>query len=838
MPPWRSLAAAAVVLGAVAATLTLVTGVASDGATRAVSVARPGASAWRGLVGAPRPPVALGQRVIVLLKAPSLADRVRQAGGLATNAAERRWTATALASQEQFLAELALQGVVAKPDLQFTRVVNGFSAVADASAVVLLERSPRVAGVYPVRAAFPAAIAETSDVAAPLPAAPAAYRGTGVTVALLDTAVDPATPYLHGKVSAGYDVLEGGAAARYDRRPGGDRLETHGTATAGIVAGLGRPGGPVGVAPDVTVLPIRVAGWQRDAAGRWSIHGRTDQIIAGLERAVDPNRNGDAHDAARVTLIPLSEPFSAFPHDPLSLAVSGAVALDSLVVVPAGNDGPGGPGFGSIGGPGGAPDALTAGAVDLRPSVSRVSVSFRAGLSVLLNRQLELLTSSGPDAGGAFEVVVVRGASDLFGPKGKSRVAGRAALLAAGATPRRMAMRAAGAGAAVVVLAGDHLPAGSLGLDPAIQVPVLSAPAWLPADVRTHAAKGATATLAIGRGSDELSTAALAPAAFSSWGDAFGGHVKPDVLASGVAVETATPGADENGFSHFVTVSGTSVAAAVVAGVAARLANSRPALDAEGLRSALVATARPLRGSSLEAQGTGVVDGGRAAATELVADRASISFGRGAGDGWQGRRTLTLRNVSTRALMVDTYTRARGPGIVLRLEPKRVRIPPGRAARIRVTARVAELAKADVVDGLIRIAPRGSQPLVVPWSVLLAPPPPDLIGKIELSERSFEPSDLTPAVLSVRLGTIERVRGRDVLQPIHRLDVYLAEDEGSVVGLLARLRDVLPGQFAFGLTGRGPDGNRLAPGRYRLRLVAWPEAGGPPARRTVRFAVE
>jgi hypothetical protein len=142
------------------------------------------------------------------------------------------------------------------------------------------------------------------------------------------------------------------------------------------------------------------------------------------------------------------------------------------------------------------------------------------------------------------------------------------------------------------------------------------------------------------------------------------------------------------------------------------------------------------------------------------------------------------------------------------------------------------------VSGRIRIGPRGSQPLVVPWSVLLAPPPDDLIGNIELSERRFEPSDLTPAVLSVRLGTIERVRGRDVLQPVRRLDVFLVEDEGPVVGLLARLRAVLPGQYAFGLTGRGPDGNRLAPGRYRLRLLAWPEAGGPPARRTVRFAVE
>ena len=303
-------------------------------------------------------------------------------------------------------------------------------------------------------------------------------------------------------------------------------------------------------------------------------------------------------------------------------------------------------------------------------------------------------------------------------------------------------------------------------------------------------------------------------------------------------MQTAAPGADDNGFSHFVTVSGTSVAAAVVAGVAARLAHSRPALDAAGLRSALVATARPLRGASLSSQGTGVVDGGRASVTELVADRASISFGRGAGDGWQGRRTLTLRNVSTRALTVDAFARTRGRGIVLRLQPRRLRIPPGREARVRVTARVAELANADVVSGRIRIDPRGSQPLVVPWSVLLAPPPDDLIGEIELSERSFEPSDLTPAVLSVRLGTIERVRGRDAIQPVHRLDVLLVEDDGTIAGLLARLRDVLPGQYAFGLTGRGPDGNRLASGRYRLRLVAWPEAGGPPATRTVRFAVE
>jgi hypothetical protein len=837
-PAWRSLAAAAFVLGCVAGALTLVAYAAEREESGEMVVTKPAASDWRGLVGTARTEVALGQRVIVLLKDPSLADRVREAGGVATQAAERRWTAAALASQQQFLTELAAQGIVARPDLQFTRVLNGFSAVADPSAAVLLERSPRVAGVFPVRAAFPAVAAATPDAAGAVsPTGLTAFRGTGVTVALLDTAVDPATPFLHSRVLPGFDVIGGGAAARYDQKPGGERLETHGTTMAGIVAGLGRPGAPSGIAPDVSVLPIRVAGWQRDAAGNWSIYGRTDQLIAGLERAVDPDRNGDAHDAARITLLPLSEPFSAFPDSPLSRAVAGAVALDSLVVVPAGNDGPGGPGFGSIGGPGGAPEALTAGAADLRPATASVPVAVRAGLKVLLNRPLALLTEAAPDEGASFELVRVDKSAKLFDREGKSRVAGRAALLAAGSAPRRAAARAVEAGAAVVVLAGDGLPGGALGLDPRLAVPVLSAPAFLFGLVREDARSGAV-SLSIGAGDEERVTPTASPAAFSSWGFAFGAHVKPDVVAPGVAVASALPGADADGFSRFVTVSGTSVAAAVVAGTAARLAHARPSLDAAGLRSALTTTARPLARAMLAAQGTGVVDAARAAVAELVVDHSSLSFGRGTGDGWQGRRTLSVHNVSSRPLTVDLRARARSRGVLVRLQPRRLRISAGGTGRIRVRVRVSALVRSDVVSGVVRVSPRGSQSLAVPWSVLLAPPPEDLIGATELSERSFSPSDLTPAVLSMRLGTIERARGRDVLQPVRRLDVLLLDGDREVLGLLARLRDVLPGQYAFGLTGRGPDGVRLEPGPYRLRLVAWPAAGGPPARRTVRFAVE
>jgi hypothetical protein len=436
------------------------------------------------------------------------------------------------------------------------------------------------------------------------------------------------------------------------------------------------------------------------------------------------------------------------------------------------------------------------------------------------------------------EIIHVGKPANLFDGTGKSRVAGRAALLASGSAPRSIAARAVEAGAAVVILAGDGLPGGALGLDPRLAVPVLSAPGSLVPLIREGARGGTAVSLSIGAADVERPTPAASPAAFSSWGYGFGAQVKPDVVAPGVAVATALPGADTDGFSRFVTISGTSVAAAVVAGTAARLAHARPSLDAAGLRSALATTARPLARAPLAAQGTGVVDAARAAVVELVADHASLSFGRGKGDGWQGHRTVSLHNVSSRPLIVDVRARARSGGVLVRLVPKRLRISSGGTGRVRVSVRVSAVAKADVVSGVVRIAPRGSQPLAVPWSVLLAPPPEDLIGDVELSERSFSPSDLTPAVLSIRLGTIERVRGRDVLQPVRRLDVSLHDAEGEALGLLARLRDVLPGQYAFGLTGRGPDGRRLAPGPYELQLVAWPAAGGSPARRTVRFAVE
>ena len=87
-------------------------------------------ASWRGLVGS-RPRVALGQRVIVVLRTRSLAQRVAAAGGIVDTRRERAWTNSTLAAQKLLVSRLALQGVTIHPDYSFARVLDGFSALIE-----------------------------------------------------------------------------------------------------------------------------------------------------------------------------------------------------------------------------------------------------------------------------------------------------------------------------------------------------------------------------------------------------------------------------------------------------------------------------------------------------------------------------------------------------------------------------------------------------------------------------------------------------------------------------------------------------------------------------------
>jgi subtilisin family serine protease len=833
----------------------------SGGSSGRTTIPAPSASAWRGLVGS-RPAVALGSRVIIVLRTPSLAQHIARAGG-ATVTQERAWSSGAASAQRLLIARLALRGVSIRPDYTFTRVLDGFSTLLDPSAFPVVAADKDVAGIYPVRVAYPASIGtgvlSRSDYGPSSGHQPdigvSGVDGRGATIALLDTGVDPTVPYLHGRIARGIDIVGGDRGALAQPRPDdATQLERHGTEMAGLLVGSGGPAGLSGVAPGASVLPIRVAGWQPDALGHWAIYARGDQILAGLDRAVDPNGNGDAHDAARVALLALAEPFAGFDDSPEAQAVAGATALGTLVVAPSGNDGANASAYGDIAGPGGSPDALTVGAVDTRVHVDETRIVVRSGLATILDASASVAGAMRPAQQLQLQVAAPRGSSqgarrtaprlsDFFTRDGTSLVAGRAALVPGGASPAPAAERAAAAGATAVLLYGlrTSLPAGGLGLDEAAPIPVVSVSNAVARAVFRRLAAGDAATVTLGNVDSVPNLARGRVASFSSAGLAYDGRVKPELVAPGVGLATSDPGANADGSPRFVTVNGSSAAAATVAGAAALVAEARPTLAANALKSVLVGTARALARTPVAAQGAGLVNAGGAAASELAALPATLTLGRATSTVWNASTDLTLTNLSTRSVSatLDSATQQGGAGeIDVHILPSHVSLRAGASVVVHVSASLASALLGHAqTDGAVIAHVGGGGETRIPWSVSFVSPSVDLIGGASLSDKTFAASDQAPTLLSVDAGRVLVDAGRVEIRPVSRLDIQLSNANGAPIGTLVRVRDLLPGRYAFGITGRGPEGQALPSGGYLLTISAYPVGDGLPSVRQLRFSL-
>jgi hypothetical protein len=140
-------------------------------------------------------------------------------------------------------------------------------------------------------------------------------------------------------------------------------------------------------------------------------------------------------------------------------------------------------------------------------------------------------------------------------------------------------------------------------------------------------------------------------------------------------------------------------------------------------------------------------------------------------------------------------------------------------------------------EGVLIVTPAAGRAIRVPWTIVFGRRRPAELTTVRLSQRAFTPSDAAPALLSFVAGSVRRSAAASDVLPLSRLDLELWSPAGGRIGLLARLRDVLPGRYSFGVTGRDPTGSVLPSGDYQLRLVAFGTDVGPPTVRTLGFTI-
>jgi hypothetical protein len=233
-----------------------------------------------------------------------------------------------------------------------------------------------------------------------------------------------------------------------------------------------------------------------------------------------------------------------------------------------------------------------------------------------------------------------------------------------------------------------------------------------------------------------------------------------------------------------------------------------------------------------------------ALAAEVAVEPATLAFGRAEGPEWSAFRVLTVRNVSSRELTMSFGLVPDGAvaDIAFSADPAQLTLEPGGARDVTIGVSASGDETPAGAGGVIVVTAEGAQPVRVPWAIARreadrAP----LVGDVQLSHHEFSPSDVAPVVLAFRAGRVDKALEGELIEPVGVLELELWTAEGRRLGVLARLRDVLPGRYAFGLTGRSPSGKPLAEGRYVLRLRAHPvdgEDGTQPSTAEAVFTIE
>lgn len=175
---------------------------------------------------------------------------------------------------------------------------------------------------------------------------PMPYTGAGVGIAFLDTGIYPHPDFMNPqiRITGFVDFVH------HQRRPYDDN--GHGTFVAGVAAGSGMASGGKyrGVATNASIIGVKVMNQYGS--------GNVTDILSGLQWVVDHRKT---YNIRIVSLSLGMVPQSNNGLDVLSMAVEAVWKKGIVVIVSAGNNGPG---WGTITSPGGSPSVITVGALD------------------------------------------------------------------------------------------------------------------------------------------------------------------------------------------------------------------------------------------------------------------------------------------------------------------------------------------------------------------------------------------------------------------------------------------------------------------------------------------
>ncbi|ROS25929.1 S8 family serine peptidase [Cellulomonas sp. PhB150] len=669
-----------------------------------------------------------------------------------------------------------------------TNLVSATLVTGDASKIRALASNPDVVAIYRVARkklenansdAFTKALATWKETG---------NTGYGVRIGIIDTGLDythadfggPGTvaaynaaygtdgtgPILAGsfdrtKFIGGYDFAgpkynADPAAATYDPVPHPDAnpidsLATsansgHGTHVAGSAAGYGVDGdgktftgdysaidslagweiGP-GTAPEAQLFSLKVFG---------DVGGSTDVTALALDRAADPNNDGDFSD--RLDVVNLSLGSDGSPaDDPDNIVIDKLSALGTVVAIASGNAGD----ITDIGGgPGNAASALTVANSVAAPVLDAVEVT-AAGDDSLVGEKF-----------GAQNSIAYTGTADVTAPvwysgdakfdgctaftnDQKTAVAGKIAYLwwddndatrACGSAVRFG--NAAAAGAAGVVLPTE-VPVFVAGISGVASIPGAQLIASATDELLPEIMAG-TLSLHIGPslamqgsqdGAGDLLNGSSSRGVHGSLG-----VIKPDVAAPGTGISSAASG--EGDAPH--VLSGTSMATPHVAGIAALVVRAHPAWSSSQVKAAVMNTAthdvttKPDGGGlkyGPQRVGSGRVDALDAVNAKVIAYNkakpalTSVTFGVvkvGASKVVQ-KQVVTVKNFDT--LNAKTYATSvslatKSGGATITASPASITVPKGGSVDVTLTltADPATLKKeidptsSDTVSGLGR----------------------------------------------------------------------------------------------------------------------------------------